>query len=954
MRFLFVYFSLAAGVACGAVPSFEPNLGQTDERVRYLAHTAAGKVFFTADGILVSGAVLRLDGIDKNASWEANEPNPSTTSYVLGRDHRRWVQGVPSYRCLLRRGIYPGIDLAFRGHEGRLEYDFILAPHADPSRIRMTVEGQSSVNIEADGTLVINTEEGLIRQTKPVIYQTLTDGSQRRVNGNFYLRGKNSIGFRVARHDASLPLTIDPALDYSSYVGGSGDDSVIAADSYGNMVGNTTSVDFPGASPGRRSGGDIFITIAGYNSTTYVIGGTGTNIATAASLAGSPYATISVGGYTNATDFPTSIQYGFTGSQLTPWQTDYAGGATDGFFIQVNQTGGAPIFFSTYLGGPGDDKVTGLSNGFVIGTTTARGLPASSFGSAPVVMGPGGGIDVFVMQVYVTQYSAYLESELYFGGSGDDIPNAIAVNFPDLYIAGETTSTDFPLANPLFSQLNGASDAFLLHTNSVFAGPSQSTFFGGSGKDRAVAISVPGNGSVFLAGVTASPDFPVQNASQSTFGGGASDAFLVQFASDLSKIISSSYFGGSGTDEATSLVADNFGNLFLGGWTASPDFPVQSAQQPKFGGGPDDGFFVQFDFNSNIVQSSFFGGSGSDHILGLTAPNGPAVLLAGTTTSTDLPLNNAAQAALRGPSDGFVARISTDTFQLFPLLGAKGLRTYGTFAMGDTAATASATVTVTSSDSSKVLLALGQTDAGQPSVSFAGSATGSFQLDCLTDQGGADVTISSPGYTSLTAHAFCYPAQLGYDLTTLNPTTVQLYALGLSSSIYFFLKAGDPANPSVYNSANLQPGSAPITVQLNNSSSAVGTLSASSVQFTAGANAQNVTATFLPLTVGQATVSFQSASLLVPAPGQIVFNVASPLSATNPYIAVPVGFQTALNQTAQFPNAGLPQPVTVTSGDPTNLLLLIARRASDLPAWSRMLNLAELSFRPSAPWPMCR
>ena len=442
-----------------------------------------------------------------------------------------------SYRRLLRRNIYPGIDLVFRTQEGHLEYDFLLAPHADPSRIVMTVSRHQSISIDDTGALVVATAEGILHHRKPVIFETLSDGSRRIVHGNFYLLGNNRIGFSRCPPRFCAAADDRPCARLLHLrVGGSGDDSVIAADNYGNMVGNTTSVDFPGAAPGRRPGGDIFITLAQgpSSSTTFVIGGSGNDIAMAASLNLNYYGTIFVGGSTNSTDFPTAINVGYNTQQpVVPWQQDYAGGATDGFYIQVTTTGnGVPVIFSSYLGGPGDDQVTGNQRrDHRRHHNRARLARPHSLSAVPVVMGPGGGIDGFCYGGFGFEIFHLYFSQLYFGGSGDDIPYAVASGSGGVYIAGETTSPDFSLLNPLFSQLNGASDAFLLHTNAGLTAPMQSTLFGGSGKDRVTAISAPGGAAnIFVAGVTASPDFPVQNGFQNTFGGGASDAFLVQFS----------------------------------------------------------------------------------------------------------------------------------------------------------------------------------------------------------------------------------------------------------------------------------------------------------------------------------------------------------------------------------------------------------------------------------------
>src|SRR5205085_11867776 len=139
-----------------------------------------------------------------------------------------------------------------------------------------------------------------------------------------------------------------------------------------------------------------------------------------------------------------------------------------------------------------------------------------------------------------------------------------------------------------------------------------------------------------------------------------------------------------GAEEPTSLALDNFNNFYVGGWTSSTDFPVTNAMQSTYGGGADDGFLLHLQPDGNLYSSTYYGGSGSDRVLGLFCPssNDMTVLLAGQTTSVDLPLKDPVRAALAGISDGFLARVSSTAFVVSRVVGAKNFRAYGSIYLG--------------------------------------------------------------------------------------------------------------------------------------------------------------------------------------------------------------------------------------------------------------------------------
>jgi Beta-propeller repeat len=930
--------------------SFEPNSGQTDPAVQYLARTAAGVVFFTDRHLVLhrqggrQAVRLQLLGSDPQARWEPADATGATTSYYIGRDPKNWAADVPRYRRLFRRGVYRGVDQVYYGNADRLEYDFLLAPHADPARIRMRVDGATGISVAADGTLVIETPDGKIEQRKPILYETLQDGSKRPIQGGFRLLSKDTVAFVVAKHDRNLALSIDPVLESSTYLGGSFDDRVVATNG-STTVGTTNSIDFPGATFSRRQGVDIFVSgFFGFQQSTMVIGGSGDDQVTSATFGGGQgfNPSIVIGGYTNSKDLPTNLtQNTATGLGQIVWQTDFAGGSTDGFLLVFTLSGSRIGTFLTYVGTPGDDRVTAVATTadlFVVaGSTNGSGLPTSAFSlPPPFQFVPAGGIDGFFLTGSLSGTSVAsngfvyngpsITAASYFGGSGDDIPLAAVIGPVktlnpltfDFYLAGETRSPDFPLVNSLF-QRSGDSDAFLMHfslVGSIVTLPG-STLFGGSGFDLGVGLALFGNSNVALAGVTSSADLPVQNPAQGSYGGGASDAFVAQFTPDLSQLTSSTYFGGAAADEATSIAADSFGNIFVAGWTASQDLPVQNALQPNFAGGPDDGFLLHFDIDGTVHQATYFGGSGSDRILGLVAPGGPTVWAGGQTTSPDLPLKNPTQDVFKGPSDGFAARISTNLLDLAPIADGKDLRTYVSFGAGMAPpfATPLLQVTITSSDPSKVLVAAIQSEIGQASVQAPLTSSGYFYVDCLVDQGGADVTLSSPGYVSRKVRANCFAPSVGLSVAA-NPLRIQLWAQSISVYPYVFVTDPTLATPVVI--SYTRPGADSISAQITSSSPSVVTVSPSTVKVP-GDGISFVPLSFQTVGVGETDLQIASASAK-PSPFDHVHVIVGPPLSIAPDLPIPAGFQTRL----PFSYGRPPDPnatITITSLDPSKVAL---------------------------------
>ena len=482
--------------AYGGLPlSFEPNRGQTDARVKFLAHGRGYRLFLTpreavldldaasqtrvADGAQkpARGAMLRmrLVGANPQPSVVGTGQLPGRVNYLLGDDARHWRVGIPTFSKVRYRGVYPGIDLAYYGRQARLEYDFVVRPGADPNAIALRFAGAEHLDLTSRGDLLLRLHSGELRLQKPRIYQEL-DGLRRDVRGGYVRMSAGAIGFDLGTYDASRPLVIDPVLSYSTYLGGSGDEQ-----------GNLIAVD---------SAGNAYVT-----------------------------------GRTASSDFPTTS--GALDSNLS--------GTQDGFVTKLNPSGSA-LVYSTYLGGSGVDDgetitVDSNFNAYVTGITASSDFPTTSgavdttFGGAEDAYVPGfttssdfptsaGAADTTLggtQDAFVTKLNASgsaLAYSTYLGGSADEsVPFGIAVDRSfNAYVTSRTFSSDFPTTPDAFdSTLGGTQDAFVTKLNPSGSALAYSTYLGGSGTDLGVGIALDSaspNPSAYIIGATGSSDFP--------------------------------------------------------------------------------------------------------------------------------------------------------------------------------------------------------------------------------------------------------------------------------------------------------------------------------------------------------------------------------------------------------------------------------------------------------------
>ena len=681
----------------GKLPlSFEMNRGQTDSQVKFLARGQGYGLFLTPREAVLSlraaqpnaghanahkpttgkgakadkparSAVVRMRLAHANANPKLSGLDllPGTSNYFIGNDPSKWQTGVTHYARVKYAGVYPGIDLVYYGNQRQLEYDFVLAPGADPKRIELVFEGTRRLSLDRQGNLILATAGGELVQHKPVVYQE-ADGKRTEVEGRYVLRGRNRAGFHVARYDARRPLVIDPVLSYSTYLGGSGGDysQAIAVDASGNayVTGSTNSSNFPTTAgvPQLAYGSgtyDVFVTKLNASGTALVystyLGGSGADEAWSIALDGSGNAYVA--GYTESGNFPTTAG---------AYQHAYGGGPFDGFVTKLNAAGTA-LIYSTYLGGNGFDNVLGIAtdgsgNAYVTGVTGYGNFPTTA---GAYQTGSGGGYDAFVTKLNAA--GSALVYSTFLGGSGEDDGSSIAVDSGgNAYVAGSTASSDYGTTPGAYQTGYGGGtfDAFVTKLNASGTAAIYSTYLGGGGRDEALAIAVDGSGNAyvtgttayFLIGSTAYYDFPTSGgAPQTNYAGGASDAFVTKLNATGTALVYSTFLGGSGEDKGRGITVDTDGNAYVTGWTASSNFPTTAnTYQPFYGGGSRDAFVTKLNAaGTALVYSTYLGGIGGDISYGIPIDASGNVYVTGYTSSSNFPTTAGAYQIVYGTGD---------------------------------------------------------------------------------------------------------------------------------------------------------------------------------------------------------------------------------------------------------------------------------------------------------------
>jgi hypothetical protein len=699
----------------GKLPlSFEENRGQTDGQVKFLSRGNGFSLFLTGDEAVIAlkktgpshidprGLILtptRMADTDVSSAsvklhmqvLGANMASrvvgaaelPGKVNYFIGNDPAKWRTNVPTYAQVKYENVYPGVDLIYYGNRGHLEYDFVVAPGADPGLIALRFRGSRDVAVDQNGDLLLNSED--VRFEKPVVYQN-NDGARKPVESQYVMTADNTIRFTVGDYDRSQPLVIDPVLVYSTYLGGSLTDNVsgIAADASGNayVIGTTTSTDFPTANaiqpifPGKliipgMEPSSVFITKINASGSALVystyLGGSERDFGFG--IAVDPSGNVYVTGRAASGDFPTV-------NALQPDNRECCGpGALGTGFVAKLNAAGSALIYSTYLGGFGEDSGSAIAadaagNAYVTGTTSSPFDPCDvcSFPTTPNALQPHlGGPPEQTHNAFVTKINpngSALVFSTYLGGSQSDGGSSIAVDAAgNVYVAGNATSGDFPTANAIQPTLKGGQNAFVTKINPSGTAFVYSTYLGGSTNDGGGGITADSSGNAYVTGQTQSADFPTVNPLQSTLLGSA-NAFLTKINPSGSALVYSTFFGAGGTG-AGGVAVDHLGNAYIAGSTGSINFPILNALQPTFGGGGTDAFVAEINPSGTaLVYSTFLGGSGDDGAGPIALDPSGNVYVTGSTNSTNFPTANPLQPTFGGGvefegGDAFVTKISS-------------------------------------------------------------------------------------------------------------------------------------------------------------------------------------------------------------------------------------------------------------------------------------------------------
>jgi uncharacterized repeat protein (TIGR01451 family) len=686
---------------------FEPNQGQADPRVKFLARGAGYSLFLDeTEAVLAlktaprsgrgSGEQfvrMKLVGAEAAVVASGTGALPGKSNYFIGNDPRRWHSGVPQFAGVRYENVYPGIDLVFYGKQGHLEYDFRVAPGSNPSRAELQFDGADRVELKGGNLIVAGRNNNpVVRLQAPQIYQG--EGDRRSaVEGRFVLRGANRVGFEIGAYDRSRELVIDPVLDFSTYFGGSGTET----------------------SPSVAVNGDGFIYLAG--STT------------------SPVASFPLG-----PTVPTTL-----------------GSNSNIFVAKISPSQPPVIVYATFLGGNGADSSVGLGvdaggNAYVAGNTTSSNFPTTSLAYETAPTAKGSQCTSTCSSIFVSVLNSLgsaLTYSSYLSGNGNDVASGMAIDTQqDAFVTGTTTSNNaagngvaFPatqLPVPLQATPLSSVQFFATKVNTKLPGVSgvaYSTYFGGSVPANPIAVGggivVDTTGNMYFSGTTnfynsasnntglygasGSGDFPILNpyqpcldtvppsilsqavsCSPPTTTPYPSDAFVAKInptAQAGAQLLFSTYLGGTVSDTSTSVTIDSgAANVYLTGSTNSPDFLLPTGTQafqecldtPPPNVTPCtiastatapalfDAYVgrltnpsVSTTGTPNLVTLTYFsylGGSGNETGNAIAVDTASDALVTGMTNSTNFPVTTGAiQSVLNGAQNAFFAHIDTTT-----------------------------------------------------------------------------------------------------------------------------------------------------------------------------------------------------------------------------------------------------------------------------------------------------
>lgn len=650
-----------ARLAPSASVWFEPNAGQVKGRTEFVGRasgaflymTGAEVIFTMAPAKIESGAKMRqvrmtFVGSSATAIGQGEQPTGGYSNYFTGKTEKEWVTNVPHFERLRYREVYPGIDLLYYGNGGQIEYDFEVKPGACAADIG--IRFTEPVTLDANGDLLA----GGIRQRKPRVFQG------RREVPSWYEIEDGVVRVRLAKIDPHAPLTIDPVLDFSTYLGGPGADSInrlaLAADGNLILAGHTQSPASPTLDPfqqpsivflaplilkmspdGQRI---LFSTILGRN---------GWDACTALTLGKD--GSIVIGGTTRSAVFPVKNAV----------QDEFKSDIQMGFVTRLTSDG-RTLLYSSYLGGTHYDVVADVTlddkgNAYFVGYTWDLDFPVL----LPLQAKAANNQDAFLTKV--SPEGKMLFSTYYGGRTGWD--NFRTVQWRSdgmLIIGGGSTSTDYPLKDPVQAEMTprtGFSTGILTLIRDDGSAVVYSSYIGGPSFSDVSRIVVDGGGKIVVVGFVWDRAFRLKNPLFTTEG--ESGGYLSIFDSSGKELLYSTFLPGMWAGDAA---LDSVGDIYIGGSAQSSDVPLKDSFQPYRGGGisKSDAMLMKISADGRaLLFSTLLGGSDGEFLSGLAIGPNRTVYAAGQAISNNFPVKNAYQSISGGGNDGFLYRITDDS-----------------------------------------------------------------------------------------------------------------------------------------------------------------------------------------------------------------------------------------------------------------------------------------------------
>jgi len=664
--------------------AFEANQGQIDPQVKYMARGSGYKLYLASSEAIFTvhkqggdsevrrmmmdriigpskvksmlrrraqqnskGAVaavhMHMLGANPEARLAAEDPQSAKVNYFIGRDPSKWHSDIPLFGQVSYRNLYPGIDLAFHGSGKQLEFDYLVSPGADAKAIALGFQGAQQMSTNDTGDLVLTTVAGPIEIHRPVAYQE-KDGVRQNVEAGYLVRD-DEVTFALGTYDHTRQLVIDPTVTYSTYFGGDFADYglAIAVDASGNefVAGATDSDTIPGDSNGTDNASfDVFVTKITSSGTlvfSTLFGGSVDDFAGGIAV---DSLGIYVAGTTDSPDFPVT-----TGAAQTLFLGGVANGDNDAFAVKLSLTGS--LTWGTYIAGSDSDSGLGIAvdsghNVYVVGETYSTNLGGSVGGVNPLPSGNllnlglgTGDDDGYIVKLNSTGTAYSLVS--YLGGSSGDLATGVALDpAGNIYVSGETISTDLPTTAGVVQATCGTDgncnasggnvfdDAYIFAIDANLAAYKYVTYYGGNKVDDALGIAADSSGDAFITGNTSSSDFPTAGTPFQSSLAGTQNAFVVELNPTGTAALYGTYLGGNGTDFGLGITLDGVGNAYVTGQTSSTQtapgaFPLVNPTQPAFGGGSTDAFVTVLSPTTALFSTYLGGGGDEDQLSGAIA-----------------------------------------------------------------------------------------------------------------------------------------------------------------------------------------------------------------------------------------------------------------------------------------------------------------------------------------------